>query len=80
MHFTHKHHGNPTLTFGSIVLKPQETARWLGIWLDLALNFNFHLQKVREKGTQTLSQLQRINKPYSGLNPKEARNLVTSVL
>lgn len=80
MHFTHKKHGNPPLEFGGIVLQPQDRVRWLGIWLDTKLNFNSHLQKVREKGVQTIAQLRRINKSYSGLNPKEAKNLITSVL
>lgn len=57
MHFTHRRHENPPLTFGSFTLQPQETARWLGIWLDPKLTFSHHLKKVREKGLQTLSQL-----------------------
>lgn len=46
VHFTHKRHTNPALKFGSFTLQPQESARWLGIWLDPKLNFNIHLKKV----------------------------------
>ena len=77
MHFTHKKHDNPTLKFGNFTLEPQEKTRWLGIWLDPKLTFNFHLTKVREKGKNTLAQLKRLSKSYSGLNSKEAKNLVT---
>lgn len=80
MHFTHKHHDNPSLTFGSFTLQPQDATRWLGLWLDPKLTFNVHMKKIREKGTHTVAQLRRINKSYSGLNPREAKNLVTSVL
>lgn len=80
MHFTHRKHSNPGITFGDQHLPEKLELRWLGYWLDPKLSFNFHLQKVKEVGRRTIAQLRRLNKAYSGLGPNEAKHLVTAVL
>lgn len=80
MHFTNRKHSNPTITFGHQVLIPQSELRWLGYWLHPKLSFNAHINKVKDTGRKTIAQLRRINKAYSGLGPREAKHLVTSVL
>lgn len=81
MHFTHQTHHNPQLWFGEQVIKPQDTElRWLGLWLDPKLRFGAHIRRMQQQGKATIAQLHRISRCYHGLNPKETRLLVTTVL
>lgn len=81
MHFTHKKHTNPSLFFGGQVLTPLKTElRWLGLWLDPKLNFGAHIQRMQQRGQATIAQLQRINRCYHGLTPREAKTLVKTIL
>ncbi|KAG0150450.1 hypothetical protein CROQUDRAFT_197815 [Cronartium quercuum f. sp. fusiforme G11] len=83
MHFTKK--TNKTFTplpmrFGDNVLQPQTEVQWLGFWLDPKLTFKGHIKRIQSVGKQTLGQLKRINKCFSGLNPKETATLITTIL
>lgn len=81
MHFTHRKHSNPSLWFGDQEIKPQTVElRWLGLWLDPKLTFKAHIHRMEQKGKATLAQLQRISRCYHGLNPKEVRVLVATIL
>lgn len=71
---------SPSIRFGEFHLQPQTQLRWLGFWLDPKLKFRHHVTVMRSSGIHTLHQLKRLNKCFSGLNPKSARNLVISVL
>lgn len=81
MHFTHRKHTNPSLWFGSQEIKPQTTElRWLGLWLDPKLTFRAHIHRMEQRGKAKLTQLQLISLCYHGLNPKEVRVLVATIL
>lgn len=54
--------------------------RWLGLWLDLKLTFRAHIHRMEQRGKATLTQLHRISRCYHGLNAKEARVLVATIL
>lgn len=70
----------PTIKFGELQLQPQNLVRWLGFWLDPKLKFRHHISNMRLSGINTIQQLKRLNKCFSGLNPIAARNLITAVL
>jgi ribonuclease HI len=70
----------PSFYFDGHTLKPQPSARWLGVILDSRLTFTDHIQKVKKTGELTLLQLGRITKSTFGLNLQSARRLVSAVL
>lgn len=83
MHFTtrtSRTFPQPTIQFGDLTLQPQPLVRWLGFWLDPKLRFNQHINKMKAIGNQTLGQLKRISRCFSGLDAGETKKLVTSVL
>lgn len=81
MHFTHRKHHNTSLWLGRQVIKPQDTElRWLGLWLDPKLTFRAHIHRIQQRGKTTLAQLHQISRCYHGLNPKEARLMVSAIL
>lgn len=80
MHFNHRRHSNPSIRFGEQTLPPKSELRWLGFWLDPKLSFNNHINKVKIISRNTVAQLRRLNKSYSGLAPREAKHLITAVL
>lgn len=81
MHFTHRKHLNPHVMFGDQRLTPLMTElRWLGLWLDPNLTFGAHISRMQQRGKATITQVHRISKCYHGLNSKETRNLISSVL
>lgn len=80
MHFTHKKHGNPTITLGDHVIEATNEVRWLGLWLDPKLTFSLHIAKMQQRGKATIAQLKRIAHCYWGLNARETRKLVSTVL
>jgi hypothetical protein len=69
-----------SIDFDGYTLKPQPSARWLGVILDSRLTFTDHIQKVKKTGELTLLQLGRITKSTFGLNLQSARRLVSAVL
>lgn len=81
MHFTHRKHSNPHITFGDQTLTPLLIElRWLGLWLDPKLNFGAHIRRMQQRGKATIAQLQRISRCYHGLSPKETKNLISAIL
>lgn len=82
IHFSkwRKQQGHPSFSFGGELLHPKQEIKWPGVWFDSKLLFNSHLQHVKRTGENTLFQLRRLSKWYSGLSPREIRKLVTTVL
>lgn len=80
MHFTHKKHEKLTVTLGEHTLEAADEVRWLGLWLDPKLTFSLHIAKMQQRGKATIAQLTRISHCYWGLNARETRKLVTTVL
>lgn len=80
MHFTHKKHTNLAMTLGNQTIEPTTEVRWLGLWLDPKLTFSLHISKMHQQGKATIAQLNRISHCYWGLNSRESRKLVTTVL
>lgn len=81
MYFTNKPKFTPTqIRFGEYVLHHRTQVRWLGFWLDPKLRFNHHISVLQSEGIHALQKLRRLNKCFSGLNPKTARTLVIAVL
>lgn len=81
MYFTNKTNFTPPpIKFGEFHLQPQTQIRWLGFWLDPKLKFRHHIATMRTSGINAIHRLRRLNKCFSGLGPKSARNLVTLVL
>lgn len=81
MFFTNKKKFTPvSINFGDLLIQPQQKIRWLGFWLDPKLKFCDHISTMRSSGKNTIHQLRRIGRCFSGLNPEATRNLVVSVL
>lgn len=80
MHFTHRRHGNPAITFGDQVIEASGEVRWLGLWLDPKLSFSLHISRMQQRGKATIAQLHRISHCFWGLNPRETRKLISTVL
>lgn len=80
MHFTHRKHDNPTLSFGDQTIDSTTEVRWLGLWLDPKLNFSLHISKMQQCRKATIAQINRISHCYWGLSSQESRKLVTTIL
>jgi hypothetical protein len=55
------------------------TTRWLGFWMDSALNFNDHFTKRMAKARQREAKIKRLHSKY-GMTPKNVRTIITATI
>lgn len=88
MHFSRERR-NPTasLRLGtkddsekSLLIKPVETARFLGVWLDRKLRWGPHLQQIRRKLSTQVLALTKITGSVWGCSLAQARHVYTAVI
>jgi hypothetical protein len=69
-----------SVRLGASIVKPEESARFLGVWLDRKLRWNCHLKKVKTKlETQKLA-LTRLAASVWGCRIGRAREVYTKVI
>lgn len=68
-----------TLPNGTIV-KPGETVRWLGVWLDRKLSFKDHIKIKVDAASRAMGSLNRLANTESGLTPMAVRQLYNSCI
>jgi len=79
MHFHNKTQHNTsntpvTLPHG-IVIHPSQHIRWLGVWLDRKLLFNYHVQQKTTAATRALNMISRLCNSEWGLSAAAMRQL-----
>lgn len=58
--------------------KPAETIRWLGIFFDRKLSFNYHVDQLAAKGERAVQCLQILGNTIRGLSPTHLRTLFSA--
>ncbi|KJR80391.1 uncharacterized protein SPSK_05228 [Sporothrix schenckii 1099-18] len=82
LHFS-RTHAAPTTTLTldrDTVLKPRQSARFLGIWLDRKLLFSAHLRQIKRRLTTQSYALTRLTGKTWGCTLPWARTIYTAVL
>src|SRR5437879_13344047 len=79
MHFHNKTSSNTTnspvtLPHGTII-HPSQHLRWLGVWLDRKLLFNYHVQQKTAVATRALNMISRLANSEWGLSVPAMRQL-----
>ena len=80
--FSHhsRHIERPDLTLPHGNVKPQSSAKYLGVILNQHLGWSQQFAYAVEKGTAWTSQIRRITRPGWGITPKYARKLFIGVV
>ena len=68
------------LRLGDMEIKPLESARFLGVWLDRKLDFNEHVRKVKGKLSTLNFALTRLAGSAWGCTLARAREIYTKVI
>ena len=81
LHFTRTHQA-PTqrVQLGSAVVKPVESARFLGVWLDRKLRWTRHLKQLKTKLATQQFALTKLAASTWGVSISRARELYTKVI
>jgi hypothetical protein len=84
MHFHNKTSSNTTnspvtLPHGTII-HPSKHLRWLGVWLDRKLLFNYHVQQKTAAATRALNLISRLSNSEWGLSAPAMRQLYYSCI
>jgi hypothetical protein len=74
-----RHTARSSLRLPHRTVAPQANVKYLGVVLDQHLSWTAHCTCVIEKGTNWVSQIQRIARPSWGVTPKYARRLYLGV-
>jgi ribonuclease HI len=61
-------------------IKPTETVRWLGVWLDSRLSFRHHIHLKTAAATRAFFALKRLANSQSGLTASSTRQLYISTV
>lgn len=64
---------------GSSIQFNKGPTRWLGFWMDSALNFNDHFTKRMAKARQREAEIKRLHGKY-GMTPKNIRGIMTATV
>ena len=79
MHFHNKtcqHTSNAPVTLpNGTVIYPAQHLRWLGVWLDRKLSFNYHVQQKTAAATRALNMISRLSNSEWGLSAPAMRQL-----
>ena len=76
----HRHPIKLKLHLGETEIEPQESARFLGEWLDTKLNFNEHVRKIKGKLSTQNFALTRLAASTWGCDLTRAREIYTKVI
>lgn len=79
MHFhnkTSQYTSNTPVTLpNGTVIHPSQHLRWLGVWLDRKLTFNYHVQQKTAAATRALNMISRLSNSEWGLSAPAMRQL-----
>jgi ribonuclease HI len=64
---------------GNFISFNKGATRWLGFWMDSALNFNDHFTKRMAKARQREAEIKRLHGKY-GMTPKNVRTIMTATV
>ncbi|GMF81920.1 unnamed protein product [Aspergillus oryzae] len=73
-------HDQMEITFAGITVKPTETAKYLGVWLDKTLSFSIHRTKALAKAHGTLAALKGIAGSTWGAPLRAMRRIYQAVV
>jgi exonuclease III len=81
MHFTRtREPRTETLQIDGVVLKPTESTRFLGVWLDRKLNYRAHTEAIRKKMATQTNALTRLAARTWGCSFARAREIYTKCI
>ncbi|GIY81628.1 putative 115 kDa protein in type-1 retrotransposable element R1DM [Caerostris darwini] len=70
----------PTIKIGNARINYAKQIKYLGIYIDSKLNWNFHLNQTQDKINNLFHKLYRISRATWGLNPKVKKEIYIKVI
>ncbi|PNP37025.1 hypothetical protein TGAMA5MH_11085 [Trichoderma gamsii] len=70
----------PAILLGDTPIKPQESIRWLGVFLDSQLTFKKHVRNWSSKALQAANFLRSLNKTRKGSPPEAVAQAAKAVV